>query len=301
MRLCQSIILFQFLLILTSLRPTFSLIIYSPHIGNFTYDSLIKKQVNFSEIKDLNREKLLTIEYLKFCQEAFFNTEEVFKECLKYMFKCIKLYCELPKVYKDDQCLSASTKFQWEKIARAENVLQDRNILFVYDGKKDYGAVKSTIKYNTSTTKYFLLKLVALSESPNSSFELVELAFNIPACGNPFDQYLNESYKEILGKLTLAANFISFLSFLIVILFYLLVTETRTHISGKCWIMFSVMSMLNYVIPLIGLMQKFDESLRMLAMLDMLLVVFLFGYFFLEFSPYFWLCVTCFETFYGLR
>lgn len=107
-----------------------------------------------------------------------------------------------------------------------------------------------------------------------------------------------EKTKNPIIFLTFATNFISFISFAIVTAIFWSAKELRAQVSGKCWLMFSIMSLLNYT-------SSFLIFLRALGIdrdiLRIFLAFFIYEHFFLEFSVYFWLCAICFETFYMIR
>jgi hypothetical protein len=98
--------------------------------------------------------------------------------------------------------------------------------------------------------------------------------------------------------LTFTSNLISIISFTILTVIFSINKQMRAHVSGQCWLMFSIVSLFHYVTSFLGYCRAMgmdNEALRMV------LGFFIYQHFFLEFSAYFWLCAICFETFLMVR
>lgn len=273
----------------------FTFKVFSPFVHDFTYLDLKKnngllEKFNFSRDFSGNIEKEI-MENINSCQQQI-EDQKNFKNCLCVIFTCIEFYCELPKVLRNEsnsRCLDPIKEpFKWHENYLLDYYLLDSDILLIYDELQTYKDFHDIRPIQNVMLHHYRKKLIVLYENFDGPNEF-RVIF-------PSRRDAKEDMQEIYAWIIYLNNLSSFFAFVIILVFFVLVPQLRTYISGKCWIMFSITSMFNYSIFPISLF--FGRYGRFILIFS---EYYFNSYYFLEFSVYFWLIAICFETLNAIR
>jgi hypothetical protein len=279
------------LIVTVSILKVFSFKVFSPFVEDFNYLDL-KERGGFLDSSNFTNNVAKEIAgNIDSCYGQLENREN-FKECLCMIFTCIEFYCELPKVVRNAslECVEPLKQpFEWHQNSSLEYYLSDPDVLLIYDNFTKYDNIVHYEPIYLVLLHHYRKKLLVLYEyDENYLDELIVLY--------PQRIETKEEIQLITAWIIYINNFSSFFSFLILLLFFLLVPQLRANICGKCWIMFSFVSMFNYsIFPISFIFKNYREFLTNFC------ECYFNVYYFLEFSIYFWLTIICFETLSGIR
>lgn len=243
MIICKNLV--KFIIFLTAIGEYFC------HKTN--YEKVLSDLVeNYSEIVDRNSfgsldetDVVLVNKTLEAFNECSMEDEDdSLSACLCNFLDCVELYCELNYYLETSECAEHLTVDQ--NVSQVSEKSTNFKILYIYDNLKKYdesvgNGLKSIDKLDESYYKNG--QSLVLRETRKDQYEFIQL--NLSCVKNLIENRVMKTLTW-MDSYTLYINLISFFSLVIVLLLFTLITELGNQISGKSWIMYSIVSLRNY-------------------------------------------------------
>jgi hypothetical protein len=199
--------------------------------------------------------------------------------------------------------VSEITLEKWQQVLKSYPNSNSTGLrIFIFNETQDlkkHGKVFGKQALTETKNKHFAV----ISETPEDGLKLFEIqtCFEKISDLKSIDNYFMWGTEKTWLFIIMIPQLTSVICFVILLSFYATIDELKNNVHGTCWIHFLGNSLANYLSAIYLLLYNIFEVKTDHLVLFILVLVAMPVLGFTEFSLYFWMNVTFFETFYVFR